>query len=447
MPACMPATGRGLEADWASLIADVRKGLAVTRPFQLLSIPSSPADQLACARDWSKRAYPPRESLWRDERYAHERIRLAYVCADFHDRHPMTQVMLGLFERHDHARFETIAIATEPSRAGLRPERVGRAFDRFVEAGGESDMEIAERIRGLEVDIAVDLNGHTDNSRTGAFAFRPSPIQVSYIAFPGSLGTDFTDYLLADRIVLPEADRAFYTENVVWLPECYYMTDDRMPMPAAGTPRADHNLPEKGFVFCSFNNSYKLNAEVFDLWMRLLREVDGSVLWLLESNPTFSANLRREAAARGVAPARLVFAPRVGGAAHLARHRHAGLCLDTLPYNAHTTACDSLWMEVPIVTRLGDTFAGRVCASLLRSAGLADLVTTAADDYFALALALAREPDRLAAVKARLAGNRRRCPLFHTERQTRHVEAAYLHMMERHAGGQPPADFAVPPLP
>ena len=257
---------------------------------------------------------------------------------------------------------------------------------------------------------------------------------------------DSIDYLFADRTVLPEADRPHYSESIVFMPETYFVTDDAGPAPPTTTGRADHGLPEAGFVFCCFNNGFKITADVFDVWMRLLRAVDGSVLWLLESSRTFSANLLRQAEARGVAPSRLVFAPRIDTEAHLARHRHADLFLDTFHYNAHTTACDALWMGLPVVTRLGTAFAGRVGASLLAAAGMPELVATSTEAYETRALELATNPAALAGVRAKLAANRRRCPLFDTERQTRQIEAAYMHMMARHVAGAPPQDFAVAPL-
>ncbi len=436
----------GLEADWAALIADVRQGKPAARPFHVLSIPSTPADQLACARAFAAREYPARAPLWRGERYAHDRIRLAYVCADF-GTHPTSQLMAGLFEQHDRARFETIAVATRPSDGSAIRARLEGAFERFIEAGDQADYEIAALLRDLEVDIAVDLNTNIIHARGGVFAMRPAPIQVSCLVYPGTSGADVIDYLIADRIVLPESDRPHYAEKIAYLPETYFITDDAGPAPATTTSREDHGLPEEGFVFCCFNNAYKVTADVFDVWMRLLRAVEGSVLWLLESNPAFSANLRREAEARGVASSRLVFAPRTSIEAHFARHRHADLFLDTFHYNAHTTACDALWMGVPVLTCTGTTFAGRVATSLLNAVGLPELVTASRKAYAARALELATRPAELAGIKASLAARRRTCPLFDTSRQTRLLEAGFAGMIARHLSGAPPADFTVAPMP
>ena len=436
----------GLEADWAALLADVREGRPAARPFQILSIPSTPADQLACARTWMQREFPPVVPLWHGERYAHDRIRLAYVCADF-GTHPTAQLMAGLFERHDRSRFETIAVATRPSDGSPMRRRLEGAFEHFIDAGDRADHEIAALLREREVDIAVDLNTHIAFARAGVFVQRPAPVQVSYLIYPGTSGTAAIDYLIADRIVLPEADRQHYAETIVYLPETYFVTDDTGPAPQTTTGRADHGLPAEGFVFCCFNNSYKVTPDVFDVWMGLLGAIEGSVLWLLESNSAFSANLRREAEARGIDPSRLVLAPRTDGEAHLARHRHADLFLDTFHYNAHTTACDALWMGLPVLTRTGKTFAGRVATSLLNAVGLPELVTASTEAYAARARELATRPAELADIRARLAANRRTGPLFNTARQTRQLEAAYVQMMARHAGGARPEDFAVAALP
>lgn len=436
----------GLEADWAALLAEVREGRPAVRPFHMLSIPSTPADQLACARAWMTRESPARDPLWRGQLYAHDRIRLAYVCADF-GVHPTAQLMAGLFERHDRARFETIAVATRPPDGSAIRARLEGAFERFIEAGDKADHEIAGLLRDLEVDIAVDLNTNIVHARAGVFALRPAPLQVSYLVYPGASGAGFIDYLIADRTVLPASDRPHYAETIAYLPETYFITDDAAPAPETTTGRADHGLPAEGFVFCCFNNGYKITADVFDIWMRLLAAVDASVLWLLESNSAFSANLGREAAARGIDPSRLVFAPRLPPEAHFARHRHADLFLDTFHYNAHTTACDALWMGLPVLTCTGTTFAGRVGTSLLNAVGLPELVTASREAYAARALELATGPAALADIKARLAARRPTCPLFNTRRQTRLLEAAYEGMITRHASGAPPQDFAVAPLP
>jgi protein O-GlcNAc transferase len=281
----------------------------------------------------------------------------------------------------------------------------------------------------LEVDIAVDLKGHTDNARTGIFMFRPAPIQVNYLGYPGTMGAGFIDYIVADKTVLPEDHRQHYSEKVVYLPHSYQANDSKKVISPAVPGRTELGLPGEGFVFCCFNNSYKIEPQVFDIWMRLLGRVAGSVLWLLQSNDVAVANLRREAEARGIAGERLVFSPAIELSLHLARLQQADLFLDTFSCNAHTTASDALWAGLPVLTRLGETFASRVAASLLTAAGVPELITHSAEDYEALALALATEPTRLSEIHERLGRQRSVCPLFDTTGFTQDLEAAYSRMM------------------
>jgi predicted O-linked N-acetylglucosamine transferase (SPINDLY family) len=316
------------------------------------------------------------------------------------------------------------------------------AFEHFIDAKDKTDEDIANLIRHHEIDIAVDLMGHTQISRLGILARRPAPIQVHYIGYAGTLGTDFIDYILADSTVVPEEHRPFFTEQVVWLPDSYLVSDDRRAISPHTPMRHECGLPDDAFVFCSFNNSYKITPVIFELWMRVLRATPKSVLWLSQANAIATANLRREVERHGVSPQQLIFAPKVSdNADHLARQCQADLFLDTLPYNAHTTASDALWAGVPVLTCLGETFAGRVAASLLKAIGLPELITTSLADYEELALKLAREPSFLAAIKAKLARNRDTHPLFDTARFTRHIEAAYTTMWQRYQSGEAPTAF------
>ena len=318
---------------------------------------------------------PSFPQIWRSELYAHERIRIAYVSSDLRE-HPVAHLTAGLFEQHDGSRFETIAISLGPAEHSELYRRIGAAFDQFVECRLQSDEEIAGLMRSLEIDIAVDLNGYTQGNRRGIFARRPAPIQVNYLGYAATMGADHYDYIIGDRTVIPQQQFEFYREKVVWLPDSFMVTDDARIIAEQTPSRAELQLPEAGFVFCCFNQSYKINPAIFDVWMRLLRQVDGSVLWLRDYGAVTSRNLRREAERRGVAPERLIFASRVPMVEdHLARQRQADLFLDTLNYNAHTTASDALWAGVPVLTCLGSTFAGRVAASQLRAVGLAELVT------------------------------------------------------------------------
>lgn len=382
--------------------------------------------------------------LWHGERYGHDRIRVAYLSTDFR-MHAVATLIVGCLEQHDRSRFETIAISLQPGDGSALRTRMEGAFDRFVHAQNMSDAAIAQLMRKLEIDIAVDLNGYTGRIRTGILARRPAPVQVSYLGFAGTMDAPFIDYILADRVVLPEANKAHYSERVAYLPHCYMPNDSRRKI-AEGTPtRVQAGLPQTGFVFACLSYAHKISPEIFDVWMRLLQSLEGSVLWLRSANPAAVNNLRHEAGIRGVSPDRLIFAPPVPGEAdYLARLRAADLFLDTLPYNAHATASDALWAGLPIVTCAGRSFHARVAASLLYAAGLPELVTSSLAQYEELARRLATDPASLAALKARLMRNRDTCALFDTARMTRDLEAAYRIMWERSERGEPPVSFAVP---
>ena len=431
----------GLETDVAELLAMVRDGKPASVPFVLVAIPSSPSDQLQCARRYVQ-DQPAVPSIWRGEVYRHDRIRLAYLSNNFRES-AMAHLLAGMFERHDRSRFEVTAMSFGAEVNSPMRRRLKDAFEHFVDVAGNTDQEIAELLRRNEIDIAVDLLGFTADNRLSVLARRAAPIQVNYMGYPGTMGAPFIDYIIADRTVIPEHDLAFYSEQVVFVPDSYFITDDRLVISDRTPTRAQCGLPESGFVFCCFNSNYKITSAIFDIWMRLLEAVDGSVLWLLEASPTATANLQREARQRGVAPERLIFAGKMPIADHLARHRLADLCLDTLPCNAHTTATDALWAGLPVVTCLGSTFAARVAASLLRAAGLPELVAATSEGYEALALRLAHDAALLAAVKAKLGDSRDTCPLFDTGRSTRSMEAAYVGMWERHQSGRPTASFVV----
>lgn len=436
---------RAYDIESQQVIADVRAGKRASEPFMFLAISDSPADQLACSRTWVRDQCPaPVKALWDDRRYAHERIRVAYVSSDFR-AHPLGHLMAALFEQHDRTRFEIIAVSSGPDDRSPMRTRLKAAFDRFIDVRQQSDRDVAKLMREMEIDIAVDRNGYTTGARPGIFALRPAPIQVSYLAYPGTTAADHIDYVVADAVVIPPEHQAFYTERVVYLPDTYLVNDSLRRIAQRIPTRSEVGLPERGFVFCSFNNNFKITPQVFAVWMRLLREVEGSVLWLLEGRPEAKRNLQREAAARAIDPQRLIFAPRIAVDEHLARHRLADLFLDTLPYNAHTTASDALWAGLPVLTCIGTTFAGRVAASLLRAAGLPQLVTHSLDEYESLAAHLAADATRLKEIAEALARNRPVCPLFDTDRFRRHIEAAYVEMWERQQRGDPPAGFAIAP--
>jgi protein O-GlcNAc transferase len=426
------------------LISNVRNGKINSGPFVFLTMPSSSADQLQCAKLSVAREYPPsHRPIWQGERYEHNRIRVAYLSPDFR-MHATAFLVAGMFECHDKSRFETTAIACGPDDKSELRRRMKDTFDRFIDAQTYSDDQIARLARELEIDIFVDLAGFTEGSRTNVFAKRPAPIQVNFLCYPGTMGAPYIDYIVADRNVLPESQREFFSEKVVVLPNSYQINDAKRSIADKTPERSELGLPSKGFVFCCFNNNYKITPAVFDVWMRILKQVDGSVLWLLGDNAQAASNLRIEATARGVNAKRLIFAKRIPLPDHLARHRLADLFLDTLPYNAHTTASDALWAGLPVVTRLGETFAGRVAASLLNAIGLPELVTTNLEAYEQMAVDLATQPKKLAAIKRKLADNRLTAPLFDTKLFTKHMEAAYTAMYRRHQAGLPPDHIVIP---
>ena len=417
---------------------------AGTQAFKLLTISSSPEDQLACARRMAARLAVPEPLMmrpgagWRPA----DRIRLGYVSANFKP-HADASLMVGLIEQHDRRGFEIIGYSASPHDGSQIRARLSSAFDHFVDICRTSNRDAARLVRDDNIDILIDLNGFTRDTRMAILAYRPAPIQVTYLGFPATTGADFVDYVIVDPLVVPKDQQPFFSERLVHLPDCYQCNDDKRAISERTPSRAECGLPEEGFVFCCFNNAYKLTPGFFDIWMRLLGAVPGSVLWLLDDNPWAKDNLAREAAARGIAPERIVFAPRVPPPDHLARHRLADLFLDTLPYNAHTTASDALWAGLPLVTCAGHTFAGRVAGSLLGAIGLPELVTGSLDEYKALALRLACDGDLLAALRARLARNKWTHPLFDTESFARNIEAAYRQMWETWRARRPPEAFSV----
>jgi len=432
----------GLAEQWDRAREEMHAGKPVLPAMVATALCETPQEQLAASRILANKRFPARPPLWNGERYRHERIRLAYVSADFH-AHATAALTAGLFEIHDKTKFETFAISFGPNAGSAMRRRLESAFEHFTDVRAKSDSEIAQVLRENEIDIAVDLKGYTDDSRPGIFALRPAPLQVNYLGFPATMGAPYIDYIIADAVVIPAEDHIHYSEKVVHLPHSYQPNDRLRERPDAMPARAEAGLPDGAFVFCCFNNVYKIVPDVFAVWMRLLRDVPGSVLWLLEDNEASTRNLKREAAERGITPERLIFAPRVAPEVHLARHRLADLFLDTAPYNAHTTGSDALWMGLPLVTCAGRTFPSRVAASLLRAAGIPELATSSLGEYEQLARALACEPERLASIKTKLERNREAAPLFDTAHYTRHLESAFVTMWERHQRGEQAESFVV----
>ncbi len=433
----------GLAAQEEELLDMARQGAVNIPPFSFLGLPSSSAERLACTQSYLRgreEAHPARVFSHRPPR-AQGKIRLGYLSADFYP-HATTFLMAELFERHDRSRFEVAAYSYGREDKGAMRDRLLKGFDRFIDMRLMTDDQAAQKIYDDGVDILIDIKGYTTGGRVGIPARRPAPVQVNYLGYPGTMGGDFIDYIVGDPFVLPFGQQAFFSEKIVQLPDCYQPNDTTRTI--APTPaRADCGLPEEGFVFCCFNNTYKITPLFFDIWARLLKAVPGSVLWLLEANLGVKENLRREAQNRGIDPARLVFAPRKQLPEHLARHRCADLFLDTLPVNAHTTTSDALWAGLPVLTCAGKTFAGRVAGSLLTSIGLPELITTDIKEYEALALQLVQDPLRLAALREKLEKNRLTTPLFDIKRLVGNLENAYETMWNIWQKGAPPRAFKV----
>jgi predicted O-linked N-acetylglucosamine transferase (SPINDLY family) len=430
-----------LSAETTAIVSAVKERKYVIHPLAFSLISSSQPDQLVCAQSFAANvgSFP---AIWRGEVYSHDRIRIAYLSGDF-QTHPVAQLAVGLFERHDRSRFRTTGISFSPDDGSKLRRRIESAFDDFIDAQQMNDQQIADLIRSHEIDIAVDLMAYTGDNRVSVLARRAAPVQVNYLGYPGTMGAHYIDYIIGDATVIPRENFACYTEQVVWLHDCYQANDEHRVVAERRPTRLECDLPEAAFVFCCFNNSSKILPQIFDVWMRLLAAVDDSVLWLLDTNQMAVQNLRREAESRGISSDRLIFAPKQLPADHLARIGNADLFLDTLPYNAHTTASEALWAGLPLVTCLGSTFPSRVAASLLKAVGLGELITHSLEDYEVLALNLAKEPSRLGSLRERLAHNRTTKPLFDTERFTRNIEAAYATMWQRYQSGQKPQAFDV----
>jgi len=429
-------------ADWsdfdqrkAAVIDAVRRGARAARPFMFQAVSGDPADLQTCARTYARDLHPqtPSPPHHPATRRENTKIRIGYLSGEFRDQ-ATAILMAGLYERHDRSRFDVIAVDNGSADASAMTARLKRTFDAWLDIGGLTDEEAAEKIRAAGIDILVNLNGWFGKHRMGVFARRPAPVQVNYLGFPGTLGAPYMDYIIADDVVIPPGEERFYDEKVVRLAGSYQVNDDR-GRPIGDIPsRAEAGLPPQGFVFCNFNQAYKLTPDTFALWMRILKQVDGSVMWLLDEVAPFAENIARHAREQDVAPERILFAPHLPPEQHLARLSLAGLFLDGLPYNAHTTASDALWAGVPVLAQIGTAFPGRVAASLLRAAGLPDLVTENAGAFERLAVSLATDLTALAAVKKRLTRN---CPLFDTDFFRHQIEAAYEKMWQTWLAGRP----------
>jgi predicted O-linked N-acetylglucosamine transferase (SPINDLY family) len=436
----------GLGEDLERIDQGVRERKAVCNPFILVALVDSAAllrsaaetlareVESACEEDIRRIAAvaplsrsPPRS----------DKIRVGYFSADLRT-HPVALLAAGLFESHDRAKFEVTAFAFGPETNDAMVSRLAKAFDRFIDVRAKSNFEVAALARELGIDIAIDLNGFTGHCRAEVFALRAAPVQINFLGFPGTMGAGFMDYLLADGMVVPRAQQRHYAEKIAYLPNSFMPFDSSYAIADKKFTRQELGLPSNGFVFCCFNNSHKILPDVFDRWMRILGRTENSVLWLQQSNETVADNLRKEAGQRGIDGGRLIFANRVASLSeHVARIRAADLFLDTSPFNAHATSLDTLWAGVPLLTYPGETFASRVAASLVRTAGLPELIAGSPSQYEEKAVELAADPARLGELRRKLA--QRQTPLFDTKLYTKNLEAVYEAIYERYRSGAPPA--------
>ena len=434
---------RDLGVHLSSLGSKIPREQLVTQGFAYLGFTDSPLMQKILEQAYAKKIAPANEALGPiPKRVRAKRIKIGYYSADFHN-HATAFLMAELFELHDRSRFEVLGFSFGSDVKDEMRQRLTRAFDHFYDVRLHSPLEIAKLSRDIGVDIAVDLKGKTSGSRPQIFAFRCAPLQVNYLGYPATSGAPYIDYLVADSVLIPDESREHFTERIVYLPDSYQCNDRKRTLSAKRITRAEAGLPNDSFVFCCFNNNYKIQPFMFDVWMRLLQAVAGSVLWLFEANSTAATNLRKEAQQRGVDPERLVFATFQPNDEHLARYTLADLFLDTFPCNAHTTASDALWAGLPVLTLQGQGFAARVASSLLSAVGLRELVTTTTAEYEALALSLAHDQARLQDLRDRLVAARPTAPLFDTPRFTRHLEHAFEQMMVRYCQGLMPADLYI----
>jgi predicted O-linked N-acetylglucosamine transferase (SPINDLY family) len=430
---------------WSSL-ADYIENLSmrvmanerVTQPLALKAFCDSPQLHKICSETYVQAKYPLNQSLGTiSKRLGSQKIRVGYFSADL-KKHPVAFLLAQLFEIHDRDRFEIYAFSLLQASDEMR-DRLVKAFDHFVNVDTQSDKQIAELSRNLGIDIAVDLTGHTKDSRTGIFSYRTAPIQVNWLGYPGTMGTDYIDYVIADKVIIPESHHMFYKEKIVYLPHTYIVDDSKRIASSKVFTRGECGLPENSFIFCCFNNDHKFNPQMLDCWSRILKSTKDSILWISENNEIFSANIKIEFQNRDVDPKRIIFAKRVESMEdYLARYALADVFLDTHPYNAHTTAVDSLKAGIPLITLIGQSFASRVAASLLNAIGLPELITKTQEEYETLAIELAKNPQKLAEIKKKLAENRLTAPLFDTPLFTKNLEAAYIKMHERYHNNRVP---------
>jgi predicted O-linked N-acetylglucosamine transferase (SPINDLY family) len=436
--------------DWDSMAKEIgllpRLGVSkdYVEPFTMLSLEDAPERHRRRSELYVATKYPQRtRSKWTRPSQKPKKLKIGYFSADFHN-HATMFLMAQIFAAHDHEHFEVYAYSYGPDNYDEMRQKLITDVDKFYDVRNKSDAEIVDLARADNLDIAIDLKGYTKDERLSLFSRCLAPVQISYLGYPGTLGADFIDYIVADPTLIPKAKCGYYTEQVIYLPHTYQPTDNKRPISGKVMNREEHGLSSNNFVFCCFNQNYKISPKEFDIWMRLLSKVEGSVLWLLQSNEWAEQNLKHQAEARGVSSKRLIFADKIPQAKHLARQQLADLFLDTFNCNAHTTTSDALWAGLPVVTKLGEGFAARVAGSLLNAIGLPELITTTEHEYEDLILELATNPTRLAEVKKKLATNRISQPLFNTELYTKHLENGYQQAYQNYLDGNSPQTITVP---
>lgn len=431
------------ESDLLKLEQQIRERSVLADPLSFTAFLDDPVSQKKTAENYAKREHPYREGYQPPPPRSTGPIRVGYFSSDFRD-HPVAQLIVEMLELHDRKRIETVGIALSPASASPLGTRITRAFDHFIDASGKNDVELVKLARAQNLDIAISLGGYTAGNRSNVFANRVAPVQVNYLGYPGTMGADYMDYLITDCVVCPPGSEDWYTEKLARLPNCFMPHDSQQQIAERTASRSESGLPEHGFVFCCFNNHHKISPGVFHSWLRLLKQIDGSVLWLSDGPESMKKNLRNEASSQGIAGERIVFARRVEAMQdHLARYRLADLFLDTLPYNAHTTACDALWAGLPVLTRTGACFASRVAASLLHAVGLPELVTESPEAYEASALKLASDRQQLQSIRQRLVKHKANHPLFDTRRLARDIETIFAAMHQRRFEGLPPTHLKI----
>ncbi len=429
------------------IIIKVKETKKVTHPFPLMSLVDDISLHHQASQIYAKDFYSSKLTLGPINKLPRsQKIRIAYFSADFRD-HPVSHLTSQLFEMHDRDRFEVIAFSLHNDLIHDQTnKRLRLAFDKFIEVDEITDIDVVRLCRKMHINIAIDLSGHTKNSRPLIFSYRVAPIQVNWLGYPGTFGSDCIDYIIADKIIIPEKYKNFYSEKVVYLPYSYMVDDSTRVASDKIFSKKDYGLPSNKFIFCCFNNSYKFNPSILDSWSRILLKIQNSIFWVSSNNEQFRCGLISEFEYRGIEPNRIIFAPRVENMSdHLARHSLADLFLDTFPYNAHTTALDALKTGLPILTRIGESFPSRVAASLLNAIDLPELITSSQEEYEALAIELAKNPEKLNALKAKLAANRLTTPLFDTPLFTKNLEKAYTQMYERYQADMPVDHIVISP--